>query len=199
MGHGNVSFFPPITKFLRVKGKTIMQNEHENFDKEIIVATSAIAGFFGVSSKTIAAWVADGMPKKSYGKFNLFEAFVWWQENINKPNSDKEEKARERYWQAKADREELAVAELKNAVIKKSELYPLWTARVQEVVRGLESQERIFPVILVGKTGDEISEIVADYNRKLRENYARDGKYTPVEEYEAMAKQKKQKRGRMRK
>lgn len=151
--------------------------------KGLVVSTSALAEFLGVTDRTIRNYCEDGLPKISTGKFNFLEAFAWWNENINKPASDKEEKAREKYWNAKAEREELVVEDLKGQVIKKSDLFPVWIARVQEVVKGLESQERIFPTILEMKSSPEIAKIVEDYNRKLREGYARDGKFTPVADY----------------
>lgn len=151
--------------------------------KSLIVSTNALAEFLGVTDRTIRNYCDDGLPKISNGKFNFLDAFAWWNENINKPASDKEEKARERYWAAKAEREELVVEDLKGQVIKKSELYPMWVARIQEIAKGLESQERIFPTVLEMKSGPEIAKIVADYNYKLRDNYARDGQYTPVAEY----------------
>lgn len=157
--------------------------------KSLIISTAALAELWGVTDRTVRNYCDDGLPKISNGKFNFLEAFAWWNENINKPASDKEEKAREKYWAAKAEREELVVADLKGQVIKKSELYPMWTFRVQEIVKGLESQERIFPTLLEMKPGAEIAKIVADYNYKLRENYARDGKYTPVADYAKNDKQ----------
>lgn len=151
--------------------------------KGATVSTLALAELFGVSDRTIRNYCDDGLPKISNGKFNLLEAFAWWQENMNKPTSDKEEKARERYWSAKADREELSVKKLQESVLDKADLDVVWTNRVIEVVKGLESQETILPTILENKKAPEIRKIIADYNRKLRLNYARDGKYTPVEEY----------------
>jgi len=141
---------------------------------------SAVAELFGVTDRTIRNWRAEGMPEAADGKYRLHECFAWWLENINKPSSDKEEKARERYWQAKASREEHAVKILIGESIARDQVEKEWCARLIEVVRGLESQISVFPSLLCDKTAEEIRDLVESYNRKLRENYARDGKFTPV-------------------
>jgi len=140
----------------------------------VTVSTSELALFFSVSSKTIAAWVKMGMPKLKYGQFDIYASFAWWIENINKPSSDKEEKARERYWQARAEREEISVKQLAQTVMSREEVEAGWTFRLKEMILGLESLPAIFP--------DDSRErkILREYIHRLRDNYARTGKYTPV-------------------
>lgn len=145
-----------------------------------LLTGSALGEVFGVAERTIRRWRDDGLPEAGPGKFSLPECFAWWQENINKPGSAKEEKSRERYWNAKAEREELAVKKLAESVLDRSDLQAVWCQRLSEVIRGLESQEHVFPALLANLPPAEIRKLVEDYNRKLREGYARAGKYTPV-------------------
>jgi len=147
-----------------------------------IFTAPALGEVFGVAERTVRRWREDGMPEVGAGKFSLPECFTWWLENISKPGSAKEEKSRERYWNAKAEREELAVKKLTESVLERSELEAVWCQRLSEVVRGLESQEHIFPALLANRAPSEIQKLVEEYNRKLREGYARAGKYTPVAE-----------------
>ncbi len=141
---------------------------------------ASVGQFFGVADRTIRQWVSEGMPRAAHGKYNLIDCFAWWQENINKPASGAEADARERYWFAKADREELAVKQLQDKVIERSEVEKEWCFRLQEVIKGIESQEVVFPDLFAGKSKDEIRDLVKKYNRRLRENYAREGRFTPV-------------------
>lgn len=149
---------------------------------DTILTAPALAEIFGVTDRTIRNWREDGMPEAAPGKYSVVECFAWWQENINKPGSDKEAKSRERYWSAKAEREELAVKKLQESVLDRSDLQAVWCQRLSEVIRGLESQEHVFPALLANLPPSEIRRLVEDYNRKLREGYARAGKYTPVVE-----------------
>lgn len=151
----------------------------------------AVAEFFGVSDRTVRNWRDDGMPRSSSSKYNLGECFVWWQENINKAGSEKEEKSRERYWDAKARREELQVKKLEESVLDKAELEQVWCDRLTEVVRGLEAQEHILPALLENAKAPQIRKRIVEYNNKLRANYARYGKYTPVESVAGINLEKK--------
>ena len=155
---------------------------------------SAVAELFGVTDRTIRNWRNEGMPEAANGKYKLHECFAWWLENINKPSSDKEEKARERYWAAKANREEHAVKMLIGESIARDQVEKEWCGRLVEVIKGLDSQLSVFPSLLSNKTADEIRALVDDYNRKLRENYAREGKFTPVVKQKQPKKSAKKKK-----
>lgn len=157
------------------KNKTITNTISDN-----TFSTNAIAELFSVSDRTIRNWCDEGMPKKSHGRFNIIDCFNWWNENLNKATK-KEETARERYWMAKAEREELAVKKLLESVIEKEDLEQEWCKRIQEIIKGLSSQEAIFPDLLTDKPKEYIRKKVQEYNHKLRANYSRYGKYTPVE------------------
>jgi phage terminase Nu1 subunit (DNA packaging protein) len=146
----------------------------------MIFSASAVAEFFGVAPRTIRHWVSEGMPKIGHGKFNLMECFAWWNENMNNSSSATEEKARERYWIAKARREEHQVKVLEDSVLDKEKLETEWCKRVQELVKGLDSQASVFPPLCAKKDEKTIKKIIEEYNYKLRSNYARYGKFTPV-------------------
>jgi phage terminase Nu1 subunit (DNA packaging protein) len=51
----------------------------------MILSTQQVADFFSVTSKTVAAWAKQGMPKVGYGKWNLKRVFDWWKSNIALP------------------------------------------------------------------------------------------------------------------
>jgi phage terminase Nu1 subunit (DNA packaging protein) len=148
----------------------------------MICDNNAVASFLGVTLMTLTNWCKSGMPKLSRGKYNLKDCFDWWLENIQEPKTQttKAKDANERYWQAKADNEEIKRDQARGELLPVSEIYPEWCARVGEVKQGLLSLKIRLPPVLEGKTRDEMRDIIEKYTVALCNGYARNGQYTPV-------------------
>lgn len=84
-----------------------------------------------------------------------------------------------RYRIARAIREEIFVEQLKATLVSKEEISREWSARVAEVTSGLSNFGDRLPPLLEGKTRGEMSLIIREEVRNLREAYAREGRYCP--------------------
>jgi phage terminase Nu1 subunit (DNA packaging protein) len=126
-----------------------------------------------------------GCPKIRKAQWDLAAIIAWWAENIYEPKIEAGEKdeslknARQKYWAAKAEKEEINVSQLKGELIPKKTLSDLWGSRVVEVKQGLLNLSDRLPPVLEGKTQPEIREVVHKEIIQLLEMYSRNGKYTP--------------------
>jgi phage terminase Nu1 subunit (DNA packaging protein) len=145
-----------------------------NAENPFLMPTNLVAAFFDVTTMTLTNWQKMGLPKISRGKYDLRACFRWWDECVNKPKTKKEEKAREIYWQAKAEREQISVKQLSQTVMSREEVEAGWTFRLKEMILGLESIPAIFP------DKSQERKILNEYIYRLLDNYARAGKYMPV-------------------
>ena len=80
---------------------------------------------------------------------------------------------------AKARREELLVEQLNENLVPRGEIAKEWAARVGELTAGLTSLIDRLPPLLQGKDRAEIREIIFEEIWNLRDQYARDGRYSP--------------------
>ncbi len=168
------------------------------------VSTADLSEIFKVTKVTIGNWVKIGCPKIKKNLYDANAVILWWAENIYEAKVEREERdeglkgARQRYWKAKAEKEELGVAQTKGEIIPKKTLADIWCARISEVRQGLLSLPDRLPPVLVGKTQLEIREIIHKEVVSLLEMYSREGKYTPKPKKKASAtatrKSKKKKR-----
>lgn len=151
----------------------------------MIVSSKDLHEIFDISPKTLSRWGQAGCPKLKKAQWDLRSVLEWWVIHIYEPRLESEEKdeslknARQRYWKAKAEKEEINIAQLKSELIPKKTLADLWGARVIEVKQGLLNLENRLPPILVSKTQAEIQEIIHKETTHLLNMYSRDGKYTP--------------------
>ena len=88
-------------------------------------------------------------------------------------------KADLRWRNARAEKEELLVEQVRESLFSKAEVVTEWTERVLTVCAGLEALADRLPPLLAGLTAKEMQPIIKNEIRLLREGYARDGKYTP--------------------
>ncbi len=151
----------------------------------MIVSSKDLCEIFDISPKTLSRWGRSGCPKLKKDQWDLQTIVEWWAENIYEARIEREEKdeslkeARQRYWRAKAEKEEINVSLIKGEFIPKKKLADLWGARVIEVRQGLLNlSDRLSPV-LIGKSQPEIKEIVHKEAVQLLEMYSRDGEFTP--------------------
>ena len=149
------------------------------------VQTKTVSELFDVTTVTIGNWVKSGCPKVRRGTFELRAVMLWWAENIYETKietgetDDTLKNARQRYWQAKAEKEEINIAQLRKSLIPKKELAQLWGARVTEVRQGLINLTDRLPPILVSKSQSEIRDIVHRETTQLLKIYSRESKNTP--------------------
>lgn len=156
------------------------------------IDTTTAAELFETTPKTISEWEkAAGKERKSfkvsYGVYHLRKLFSWWLENIYSPKQEGStiQDARERYWNAKADGEEISVKKLRGELIPQEAVVDQWCKRVAEVKQGLLSLPVKLPPVLEGKRVAEMRGIIKGEVFRLLDGYAREGKYCPTDAGEA--------------
>ena len=163
----------------------------------MIVSSKNLCEIFGINQKMLSRWSVAGCPKLGKNKWNPRDVIAWWSENIYEPRLESEEKdeslknARQRYWKAKAEKEEINVATIKDELIPKKILSDLWCSRVAEVRAGLLNLSDRLPPVLVGRDQPEIREVVHKEVVALLNMYAREGRYTPRPKPMSKSKPKK--------
>lgn len=148
------------------------------------IDNTGLAAFFGMTSKTICAWVKQGMPKESFGLYNLKKCFDWWCENIddNKTESDPTITAlKAENLRIKNDRERMKRDTEKGLLFPKADISSEWVKRIAEVRQGLLSLPVRLAPLVDGKTQDEIRAIIKEAVYRLLTAYSRDGRFTPPE------------------
>ncbi|NLF97360.1 MAG: hypothetical protein GX569_11510 [Candidatus Riflebacteria bacterium] len=149
--------------------------------EQLVCTAPELAYFFEVTDSTIRKWTAGGMPKLARGSFNLMACFAWWQENINKPASDKEERARERYWLAKAAAIELELSSKQAENRPKTEYVEAWKTRTTDLQKSLESARIALAPILINIHSEiEAAEVINKFIRGMLESYCNEGRFTEV-------------------
>ncbi len=141
---------------------------------------TGIAFFFGVTNKTVCEWTKSGMPKESYGVYNLKKCFDWWAEEIDESGGDSDPSltaARLEGQQIKNDRERMKRDTEKGKLAVKSDVLTDWVKRLSELRQGLLSLPVRLPPLLEGKSPDEMRPIIKDVLYKMMESYARTGEF----------------------
>lgn len=169
---------------------------------ELILSTSEIATFFGVTRHAIQKWFKNDCPKISHGKCNLKAVFDWWWENIASYHTPEildstMEDARREYWTAKAEGERIKVDQLKESLVSWEEIEKEWCARVAVVTSGLSAFADRLPPLLEGKTRPQMQKVIRDEVWQLRDGYTRKGRYTPkpiTKKRNSKAKKRKERR-----
>ena len=156
----------------------------ESEPKLFVVSASQLAILFDVTDRTITDWnVKKGCPKIGHGKFDMKAVLGWWLDNVYEAGqvSPDAENAKDRYWMAKAEHEEIKVATAKSRLISEEQIIQEWSDRLSEVTSGLVALSRRLPPMLDGKTKYEQMAIIDDEVWKLRDNFCRTGRFTPQE------------------
>ena len=194
---GELAVFNALETELREEEESIKASAKASIN--LIVSTSDVQAFFGVSRKTVHVWNKNGCPKVKHGKYNLKAVFDWWWENIAAYHTSEIldgslENARREYWQAKAEGERIKVDQLKETLVSWDKIDIEWCARVAVVTSGLSAFADRLPPLLEGKSRPQMQNVIKQEVWQLRDSYARKGKYTLKENKPA-----KKKRGRPRK
>ena len=143
--------------------------------------TSEIAYIFGVTPQRVRQWATDhDCPKVDRDKWDpraVMEWYLGWYRQKD-PESELED-SKARYWAAKADKERISADKLRGKLVNRNEVIRAWVSRVMEVTSGLEAFAKRLPPRRVGKNRAQMTIIIKDEVRNLRNQYARKGRYTP--------------------
>ena len=155
------------------------------------IDNTGMASFFDVTAKTICTWVKEGMPKESYGLYNLKKCFDWWCENIERTKEDNDPKITElraENLRIKNDRERMKRDTEREMLFPKAEIADEWVKRVVEIRQGLLTLPVKLPPLLEGKPADEMRPVIKTAVYRLLEAYSRGGKFTPAKKTKAKKK-----------
>lgn len=154
------------------------QEESNKITSDSIILTAAqIAKLFRVTTMTIGNWQKLGLPKIAKNTYDLYKCFYWWEENINQGSSKKEDDARERYWFARAEAEEIKIARIKGELIKLDDVSGEFSQRAADLKTSLRALKYRISGILAGKNQEEIMEILETEIDEMLRNFCREGKY----------------------
>jgi len=161
----------------------------------LILSTSQIAAFFGVTRWAIQKWLKAGCPKIKHGQLDLKAVFDWWFENIAEskiPDTERLQTLKAEHLIEKIKIERLKVAQLEGSMAAWDTIENEWVARVGVVTSGLNAFADRLPPILEGKGRVEMQSIIRKETWELRDAYCRKGKYTPaIKEKKRSIKQKR--------
>jgi len=175
-----------MTKRCTKDPKNTEKSEKEQFGS-LEVSVSFLARLFGKTERTVTDWCNKrGCPKLGHGRFDLRAVLDWWLENIYESTAEASDESiqdvKRRYWAAKAEREEIRVAQEKGKLIQEDEVSHQWALRMGEVANGLEMFVYRLPPLLEGRNQAEMRAILDDAQWKLRDHYCRAGKFCPPPE-----------------
>lgn len=153
----------------------------------IVPSMDDAARYAGQSRTTIVRAVNQGKLKKQPdGTFKRSDLDDWIKsrygasDGTDESTKEKQDKADLRYRLARAKREEILTAQLEGTMAPWEEIKSAWRERVLEVTAGLEAFADRLPAVLVGKSRDEVHQIIKAECRELRERYNREGRYCPI-------------------
>lgn len=150
--------------------------------KPLNVKAPSVAVFFGVTYSTVANWASSGMPKVAKGVYDLKACFEWWLENVYKPptTTDGEIDSRERYWSAKADKEEMSRDQVKGSLISLPEVLSQWAWRAAELRTNLTALSSRLPQKVDGLDIHQSRAVIKKECADVLRTYCRDGRFTPA-------------------
>ncbi|MBN2385129.1 hypothetical protein JXQ70_19825 [bacterium] len=150
-----------------------------------LVSTKKAAEFFNVDPRTISNWNAAGCPKVKYGWFDLKAMLEWWIENIQDNAADASDETirhyRQQYEKWRAEKIRIEVETIKGLLFEKAEVIQKAVIQAQAVKTGLEALENRLAPILVGKTLQEIRQIIYNEVRGMLFNWADHDEFLPQE------------------
>lgn len=147
---------------------------------------TAAAAALGITRQTLASWTQKGCPRNDDSSYSLPEIFAWSVEQAkgetrtaSTPEADLwlTEFRKERALLARLDREER-----EGELVPRQDLAKAWAARVTEVTSAFNNFVDRFPPLLLGKSRNEMRQILDDEFHQLRERYSRPGRFCPPSE-----------------
>jgi phage terminase Nu1 subunit (DNA packaging protein) len=138
----------------------------------------------GKDRRTVTRWTKAGMPRNKDKTYCLPKVVEWLLEREKESAlSDQamagagDSPALERYRLARAAMAEMDLKIKEGELIHVNEVHRAWALRVAEVAAGLETLADRLPPIMVGKTREEMQQVIRDEVWRLRDSYARGGQY----------------------
>ena len=155
--------------------------------KSRIKTQEAAAKYLGVSQRVISYHVGRGNLKGDIdGRFSKTELDRWALEHGKRKDlgpvkkyAEQQAKYDAEFRKARAEEKSLVVSQLRGKLISIKEIEAAWAGRVDIVTSGLETLINRLPPILVSKTRRQIAKILQEEISRLREDYAKPGKYCP--------------------
>lgn len=145
---------------------------------DFLVSLDLAADFLNTPARTIGNWhKIKGMPKVKHGLYDLKVVTHWWVENIIGIESKKIEEIKLKYWTWKAEKEKIGVEQAKEELVAREDIAKSWAGRISEVSAALVGFIDRLPPLLVGKSRNEIRQVLDDEFHNLRERYSRDGRH----------------------
>jgi phage terminase Nu1 subunit (DNA packaging protein) len=149
------------------------------------VATKQLARFFGLSARAVQLWAKDGCPRLKHGRWDLKAVFDWWWENIapdkltSGSGDESLAKVRRDYWAIKKERERMRLELDNKDLIPRAKVEDDEAAKVAAVTSGLSLLIDRLPPLLEGRDRLGIRQTLHDEIWKLRDQFAREGRYDP--------------------
>ena len=154
---------------------------------EAIGSVQEAAKYSGMSARVIRYANGKGeLRANPDGTFDKVELDRWInsRDGRKQPVADAEMSQREKkgnahYWEFKGKKEELLYRNTKELLVGWPDVEKEWDARLIELTSSLDNLADRASGLVVGKSRDEVREIIRAEVRMFRDNYARLGKYTP--------------------
>ena len=155
------------------------KKEAEASTKPAFLTAQEMSKMFGVTVKTIAEWVKVGMPKKAFNSYDSELCLKWWQENIEsaKEGGGKVASARDRYWLAKAESEEIKVSKHKGELAPISEFEKNEAHRMASLRGSLMALPGRLALALEMKDRETVRETIKREVWAMLENFRRNKSY----------------------
>lgn len=180
---------PAELRALNVLEKDLECQSGTNDPPKVLKGFEEAAAYCGFSKRTLSHHVGRGNLKQNAdGSFDIEELDRFLsvkgrkrKKNAKESRSIAEEKdlADLRWRLAKARREELLVEQLNENLVPRGEIAKEWASRVGELTAGLTGLIDRLPPLLQGKDRAEMREVIFEEIWNLRDQYARDGRYSP--------------------
>ena len=177
-------------KQVRLLGAEINKEDVPSETPSDLVETGKEAAIYcGTSQRVITDHVQKGKLKRHKdGSFDKSELNKWLERYGKKETGDdgksdtlktQIDKAELRYRLAKARKEERLADEAEGIVVKWADVEAQWGERIRVVTSSLDKLPDRLPAILVGRTREEMHEILKDEIREFRASFRRKGQYCP--------------------
>lgn len=156
-------------------------------DTEAIHGYAEAAQYCKLSKRTLSYHLGRGSlqqnPDGTFDKKELDRFLKTKDRREKSPASEAVSKRKDaaelRYRLARARREEMLVEQMKGNLAAWKDIHSEWSQRVQAVKAGLNAMPDRLPPLIVGKTRDEIREVLKREFNELLTVYGRPGKMTP--------------------
>ena len=154
---------------------------------EVIGSVKEAAKYSGTTARVIRWANSHGKLRANPdGTFSKGEIDLWMstRDGREKPVEDavvsaQEKKGKAQYWGAKGELQVLILKQERGELVTWSEIEKEWCTRLVELKSSLDNLADRVSGLVVGKSRDEIREIIRSEVWTLQDSYHRTGKYTP--------------------